>query len=62
MAEGSNKLGGTEKKRVFHKQTGQKVETTGFEVGSSVDGKGRGNKHIDGICRAAEGHSNKSIG
>ena len=55
MAEGSNKLGGTEKKRVFHKQTGQKVETTGFEVGSSVDGRGRGHKQIDGIRGTAKG-------
>ena len=49
MAEGSNKLGRTEKKIVFDKQIGQKVETTGFEVGSSMDGRGRGHKQIDGI-------------
>ena len=38
VAEGSNKLCGTEEKRVFHKQIGQKVETTGFEVGGSWQG------------------------
>ena len=31
VAEGGNKLGGTEKERVFDKQIGQKVETTGLE-------------------------------
>ena len=55
VAEGSNKLGGTEEKRVFHKQIGQKVETTGFEVRSSMDGRGRVHKQIDGIRGGAKG-------
>ena len=55
VTEGGNKLGGTKKERVFDKQIGQKVETTGLEVGSSVNRRGRGHKQIDRIRGTAEG-------
>ena len=54
-AEGSNKLGGTVKKRVFDQQIRQKVETMGLEVGSSLNRRGRGHEQIDRIHGTAEG-------
>ena len=55
MAEGGDEFGGTEKESVFQKQIGQKVEATGFEVRSSLNGRGRGHKQIDRIRRATKG-------
>ena len=62
VAKSSDEFSGTEKERVFHKQIGQKVETTGFEGRSSLNGRGRGHTQIYRIRGAAESQSNESIG
>ena len=66
VAQSSDEFSGTEfsrteKERVFQKQIGQKVETLGFEVRSSLNGRGRGHKQIDCICGADESQSNEGI-
>ena len=61
VAKSSNEFSGTEKERVFQKQIRQKVETMGYEVRRSLNGRGRGHKQIDRIRRAAESQSDEGI-
>jgi hypothetical protein len=60
VVEGRDEFGRAVKRGMLNEQIGEEVETTGFEVGSSLDRRSRRHEKFNGIRGAAEDKAGKT--
>lgn len=61
MVESCDEFSGAVERRMLDEQIGKEIETTGFEIGSRLDGRSEGHKKVNGIRGAAENEAGKGL-